>query len=385
MRKLVLAFFFAGCGGNTNNNSDGGGSCTNFGPVCLSAPLTTAARTPCGDVTEYCDKTSTAAPNLSCLTTPKSDGSGPATVTLTGFVHAFSAGPDSGGVSLALYDAATLAGGADPMTVTPIAKTVAMLDPATQRACDLVAANGCSIPSATGCTLPKCNDGLSGRTDDRKYCRDLGGGNTSCSDRLRWEARYTLTNVPTNKQLVIRTAGPNGMADNTWAALAAWNIYLSTADRKCEDLSASDCLDTSDMANPKYQLNVNALSKSDYVNIPTTSGLAGGITSGEGAIAGEVHDCDNIRVGNVAVGTSPGADRFTYFNGNPIMTLPDSGRFSSGTDRLGLFAALNLKPGKISIQAAGLVGTTLTSFGSFDAFVYPDTVSVVNVNGGKPH
>src|SRR5947207_2620185 len=82
------------------------------------------------------------------------------------------------------------------------------LDPATQRACDATAANGCVVPSATGCMLPKCNDGLMGRTDDRKYCRDTGGGTSACSDRLRWEAHYSLDNVPTNKQLVIRTAGP---------------------------------------------------------------------------------------------------------------------------------------------------------------------------------
>ena len=36
--------------------------------------------------------------------------------------------------------------------------------------------------------------------------------------------------------------------------------------------------------------------------------------------------------------TTPGADRFTYFNGNPVKTLPDASRASVGTDRLGLFA-----------------------------------------------
>ena len=251
-------------------------------------------------------------------------------MTLTGFVHVFSSGPDSGNVTVTVYDAAALAGGADPVSVTPLGQTVAMLDPTTQRACDALAANGYSVPITASCTLPKCNDGIDGRSDDHKYCRDLGGGNSACSDRLRWEARYEIANVPTNKQLVIRTTGPNGKGDNTWALLVAGDIYLSTGDPACPDNSATDCLDVSDAANPKYQYNVNALSKSDYVNIPTTAGLAGGISPGEGAIAGEVHDCDNIRVGNVAVGTAPAASRFTYFNGNPIMTLPDSSRFSSG-------------------------------------------------------
>jgi hypothetical protein len=367
MKSFVLALLLTGCGNSPNNNNSG---CTTFGGVCLFPPLDPAARTACGDVTEYCDKTATAAPNLACLASPKLDGSGPATTRLTGFVHVFSSGPDSEGLTIAVYDAAALAGGADPATVTPLASTVAALDPATRRACDRTAANGCSIPSATGCQIPKCNSD--------QYCRDLGGGNTECSDRLRWEARYTLDNIPTNKQLVIRTSGPAG----AWAPLVAWNVRLSTGDRTCEDISATDCMDA---AKTQYQLNVNALSRSDYVNIPTSAGLAGGISPGQGAIAGEVHDCDNIRVGNVAVATNPSADRFTYFNGNPIMTLPDSARFSAGTDRLGLFSALNLKPGKVTVQAAGLVGKTLTDFGKFDAYVYPDTVSVMNVNGGKPH
>jgi hypothetical protein len=384
MKIVWLAFLLMGCGDGNNNNMMMTG-CTQLGGVCLFAPLTIAARTACGDVTEYCSEDGSTTPNLACLTTPKSDGTGPAKVTLTGFVHVFSSGPDSSNVSVAVYDAAALQGGADISTVTPIAQTVAQLDPATQRACDASAANGCSIPLAGGCTLPVCNDGLGGHSDDRKYCQNENGG--TCSDRLRWEARYSLANVPTNKQLVIRTAGPNGQADATWAALVAWNVYLSTGDRACADESSTDCLDVTSATTPKYQLNVNALSKSDYVNIPTTAGLAGGITAGQGAIAGEVHDCDNLRVGNVAVATSPSADRFTYFNGNPIMTLPDSSRFSSGTDRLGLFAALNLKPGKVSIGAGGLLtsGGMLVDFGKFDAFVYPDTVSVVNLNGGKPH
>jgi hypothetical protein len=377
MNRLVLVLLATGCGSNSNSNNS---SCTPFGSVCLFAPLETANRTPCGDVTEYCDKTNTATPNLACLSTPKPGGSGPATVTLTGFVHVFSSGPDSGNVTVEVFDAAQVGAG-DP--TNPIGQVTTKLDPATQRACDASAQNGCSIPSATGCQLPVCADGLNGHAENRMYCRDLGGGNSVCSQRLRWEARYSLDNIPTNKQLVIRTSGPGGKSDSTWAPIVAFNVYLSTGDRTCEDASATDCLDA---AKTHYQLNVNALSRSDYVNIPTSAGLASGISPGQGAIAGEVHDCDNIRVGNVAVATSPAADRFTYFNGDPIMTLPDSSRFASGTDRLGLFSALNLKPGAVTVQAAGLVTDNgkLVDFGHFNAFVYSDSVSVINVNGGKP-
>ena len=59
-----------------------------------------SSRTACGDVTEFCDKTSTAAPNLACLATPKQNPAGPATVTVTGFIHVFSSGPNANGVSV---------------------------------------------------------------------------------------------------------------------------------------------------------------------------------------------------------------------------------------------------------------------------------------------
>ena len=84
-------------------------------------------------------------------------------------------------------------------------------------------------------------------------------------------------------------------------------------------------------------------------------------------------------------GTTPVADRSTYFNGNPIMTLPDASRAAVGTDKLGLFAALNIKPGPVHVESAGVkaLGDPLTTFGSFDAFVYANTVSIVTINGGK--
>jgi hypothetical protein len=390
MKHLVLtaALFALGCGGSSSNdNGDGGGNMCMMlpgGQGCFFAPTQPAARTQCGDVTEYCDTSGTAAPNLSCLgQSGPTPGTAPATVTLTGFVHVFSSGPDSNNVKIQVFDAKTVTAN-DPANQPTIGALTAMLDPATQRACDADAAKGCSIPLANGCALPLCNDGLGGRADDHKYCRDNGAG-CECSDRLRWESRYSIPNIPTNTKLVIRVTGPSGASDTNWATTVSFNIFLSTNDRACTSVSDTDCLDKSDAANPKYQLNVSALSASDYTNIPVISGLSGGITSGEGGVAGEVHDCDNIRVDNVEVVTTPLADRLTYFNGNPIMTLPDASRAAVGTDRLGLFAALNEKPGAVHVEAGGetAAGGALTSFGTIDAFVYANAVTIVNVNGGK--
>jgi hypothetical protein len=352
------------------------------GTACIPDPTTAAVRTACGDVTQYCDPTSNPAPNLTCLPSPTvSPPATPATVTLTGFAHVFSSGPDSDKLTVQLFDATTLQSGSDPAGVTPLASLTTALDPATQRACDTDAAKGCSIPLADGCTLPVCNDGLAGRPDDHMYCRDNGAGG-ECSHRLRWEARYTFDNVPTNKQLVIRVSGPTGTLDNVWATTVAFNVNLETDDRRCTNLSDTDCLDASGAT---YQLNVNALSRTDYFELPVGSGLPGGISPDLGAVAGELHDCDNIRVANVQLATTPSGDRFTYFNGNPVRTLPDSTRAAVGTDRLGLFAALNVKPGAVKVETLGerTAGGALESFGTVDAFVYPNAVTIVNVNGGR--
>lgn len=384
---LLLSAAAAGCGGSGNNNSDGGTSgCTPFGGVCLFAPAQTAQRTKCGDVTEFCDKAAAGAPNLACVATPIDPPDGPTSVTLTGFVHVFSSGPNSDGLQVSIYDAAPLLAGTDINAATPLAQGVFALDPKTQRACDTDKVNGCSIPVSSACTLPVCNDGIDGRTDDKKYCMNNGASPATCNDRLRWEARYTFANIPTNRQLAVRVTGPEGKANQVWATTVQWNLYLPTGTRSCVDENDIDCMDLTNASAIQYRYNVNALSQSDYVNIPQTSGLSGGISAGLGAIAGEVHDCDNVRVGNVAVGTNPAGDRFTYFNGNPVKTLPDSARYAFGTDQLGLYAAFNLKPGKVNAQAAGILelGGAMVDFGNFEGIVYPDTVSVININGGRP-
>jgi hypothetical protein len=385
MRTLSLSLLMAvaalaACSSPATTNNDMGG-CTMVAGQCLFPPTTTPARTQCGDVTEFCDTTGRVAPNLDCIATPKVPPAGPAMVTLTGFVHAFSSGPDSKGVSIAVYDATALRAAGNPAAATPIATLAMTALDASMRACDSDGTKGCTIPSTTGCTLPVCADGLGGHPDNNKYCRD-NGGSTECRDRLRWEARYSLPNIPTNKQLVIRSTGPNGTPDQTWATIFAWNVFLSTGDPACTDPNQTDCID---VPSGTYQLNVNALSQADYVLIPQTAGLSGGLPAGQSAVAGEVHDCDNIRVSGLVVGVQPTPSRFTYFNGNPVKTLPDPSRLA--TDQLGLYAALSIPPGATSVVAAGLTaaGGTLTSYGTFDALAFPDSVAVVNVNGGKPH
>jgi hypothetical protein len=394
MRSLaLLTLAAASCGGSDNVSYDLAGCAgneTSFGSVCIKTPGVAAARTPCGNgVTEFCDKTNTDKPNLTCLTgMPKMHPPTPAAVTLTGFVHPFSSGSSNAPVLIEIYKAASLTPGSAPDPKTAVATAMVTFDPTkamdpTQfRACDRDPKVGCIAVTPDACMVPACNDGLAGRRDDGKFCATINGAPGTCDDRLRWEPRFSIPGVPTNTSLVILAKGTDSVV---WASLIAWNVFLATDDKSCGgDAQATDCLDTSNMAEPKYQLNVNTLSQSDYGLIPTTAGLSMGITPGQGAVAGEVHDCDNIRIANVMVGVSPAGDRLTYFNGNPYMTLPDSGRAATGTDRLSLYASLNVRPGKVDVEGAGLVDGKPVSVGKFTAIVYPASVAVINLNGGKP-
>ncbi|HEY2749331.1 MAG TPA: hypothetical protein VGL86_32155, partial [Polyangia bacterium] len=132
---LALAIA-VGCNGKPQGNGvmcselvDGGG--------CFYPPTVAAARTQCGDVTEYCDTTGVMAPNLGCLTAPMppAAGAAPASVTLTGFVHVFSSGPDSNNVRVQVFDATTVTQN-DPAQGQTLGTVTAALDPTTQRACD---------------------------------------------------------------------------------------------------------------------------------------------------------------------------------------------------------------------------------------------------------
>ena len=403
---LLFSIGLAGCGnGNGNSGGNDGGTMgcpagqVKFDNLCVTQPTIEADRTQCGDVTEFCDKSGMKGPVLGCLTAgAKNHPADPRTVTLTGFVHPFSAGTSNSTVTVQIFKASDLMDGKDISSVTPIATKEFTFDPgkatdATQfRACDKDPKIGCVAVAPTACT-PACSDGLpTGQLDgmgkpidNQQYCRSLGNGKGMCSDRLRWERRFAIDNIPTNIPLVILGTGGGGMPSTNWNTLVQWNVFLASDDKSCGgDAQAVDCVDTSDAAHPKYQLNVNVISQADYGNIPTSAGLSGGISQNEGAVAGEIHDCDNVRVENVQVSVSPAGDRLTYFNGNPYSTVPDSSRAKTGTDRLGLFASLNIVPGKVVVEGVGLVGGKTVSLGKFNAFVYPGVVSVVNVNGGKP-
>jgi hypothetical protein len=330
-------------------------------------------------IVERCSTALEATPNLACLTNPVSPPCGPATVTVTGIVEVFSSGPSSDGVTVGVYDGGAIDAASTLDLAAPIgAPFTTQLNSTsvqTARACRTTLDNQliCQMPTAD------CGTQCPPVVNATQYCYQ----GVCQTGFLRWELPYTITGIPTNRFLAIRTNGPGGAQDPTWGQLVQYNVYLSTADPSCDATHTTNCF-VAGASTPTYRLNINALSRGDYENIPTTAGLNGGIPAGHGAIAGEVDDCDDVRVSGAQVGTNPQSTTLTYFNGDPANTLPSVGRTPQGTDVDGLYAALDLVPGPVTVRAAGEVAGSTVDLGSFKAKIWPDSVSIIPINSGHP-
>jgi hypothetical protein len=421
-----LVFGLAGCS-NKITTAIQCSTLSDLGP-CVPDPTVLAQRTACDGITSYCDKIGTQAPSLACLEAPPlPEPPMPPTVTLQGFVHALESGPDTSNITVQVIDPNLLVNGANPAFVQTIGGHTTTLDgnmacSATvacpseqsclgnrcwtrtggveplQRACDVDPQLGCVLALTDGCNH-SCNDGLDGRRDDGKYCRDDGHGGT-CRERLRWDAAYNITNVPLNRALVVRIVGPGGVANTSWVQVIVWNLRFSSTARTCNGDGDSNCFKQGDPT--VYQLDLETMAQADWIRLAQQSGLISGVPNGAGAILGEVHDCDDVRVSNVSVAVRPSAALISYFQGDPLTLKPDVSRALVGTDPLGRFAAWGVPAGRVTIDSAGRAATLVPigdggagddggvvvrdetrSFGRDDVFVYDGTLSVVTVNGGR--
>lgn len=410
MRKIVvmtwIAFVgvLAGCGGGDGGGDDcAGGVVPDQGCSCgypkknpgslvctRDVALGTAEvkRTQCSDIREFCARDGVIPPKLGCLTAgPANEPAAPATVTLTGWVDVFSSGPSSNDVTVEVYDAAQLDAAATIDSVTPLGKVTVLLNDASFAA----QARFCPEPTSE---LGRMDATCRPQTADCAGCAEASlvtGSkyclNTTCQERLRTEVRYEIPNIPTKKFLAIRTRGPGGVSDPLWGPLVQYNVYVSTAARACTkpegtDPEDTECLRSAGAGSARYEKNVNVLSKSDYMTIPVTLGTS--ITPGFGAVAGEVRDCDDVRVegAQVSFDVIPGVR--SYSNANPNKTVFDLGLESAGTSRLGIFTGINMAPGVVNVEAWGKVAGAATLIGKYRAKVWPDTVSTITINGGRP-
>jgi hypothetical protein len=262
--------------------------------------------------------------NLGCLDNPGTLGT-PQTVKLTGYVRLFSSGNDSAGVKIEVFKEGK-DGALGDAVGTPVATTAN--DPV-------------EMPKPTW--LKKCPD-------------------SGCSFRA-----YNYDGVPTETPLVIRTSDAAG--GTQWAALYDYNVYFKNAD----------------VQNGAVTYEVSAVAATD---LNTVASAAGGFTIREdkGLLAGEVHDCADVRLGFATVDTdvSHEGDMF-YFGENEADPLPDSNRHSLGTSKLGLFGALNLPTGvPVHISAIGRSNGATVLLGTHTVQTYANAVTALSLRGRRP-
>lgn len=302
---------------------------------CDELDTMTTPRTPQDD---YCEPGGGGTtPNIACMMPGMYRTRGtPMPITLYGVVDVFGNGPDAAMITVEVYRAN------DDGTLGELVGSSAPSDPA--------------HPCAT--------EEVEYRAGDPAGMRSLG--------------YYEIAGVPTETPLILKQSGPS----DTWTDLYTYNFEISNA-----EVAASPAMDpmcATAPAAPRFRYKARILAAADYDSIPLTAGLIGGVPPGNGAIAGEIHDCDDVRLEFAQIGVSPAPTTLTYFSSDPDNPLPDIGRLTDGTSRLGLYAGLDLPPGPVDVAAAARVGGQIVSLGWFRAQVFPDAVSVVTLRGLRP-
>lgn len=270
--------------------------------------------------------------NLGCLDAPGDVGT-PKTVALHGFLRVFSSGGDSAGVKIEVFKEG---------------------------------ANG-ALGDAVGTpvTTTQTDAAQTPKPDWLKKCPDDG-----CTFR-----EFTYAGIPTETALVIKTSDAG--SGEQWAALYDYNIFFANAAAK---------------PNPK---DTNGGEMVEYdpaavvaTDINTVASAAGGFTPrpDRGLIAGEVHDCGDVRVSGATVDTDLAheGDMF-YFGENESDPLPDKSRGALGTSKLGLFGTLNLPTGQpIRISAVGKVNGQTVLLGTHVVQTFPGAVTALSFRGRRP-
>lgn len=262
--------------------------------------------------------------NLGCLDTPAPLGT-PKTITLKGHVRLFSSGEDSKGVKIEIF---TKNEDGSPGTLVGAPTTTSDSD----------------ADVKTETFLKKCPDG-------------------GCTLRA-----YTYAGVPTETPLIVKTSDATGGAQ--WAALYDYDIYFAN-----DKVQAGDTIE--------YEPSVVAAT-----DINTVASAAGGFTvkQDKGLLAGEVHDCGDVRLSGATVDIDAAheADMF-YFGENEADPLPDKSRGSLGTSKLGLFGTLNVTTGvPIRISAIGNYGGQTVLLGTTTVQTFPGAVTALSMRGRRP-
>jgi hypothetical protein len=171
--------------------------------------------------------------------------------------------------------------------------------------------------------------------------------------------------IPTETPLIVRTSSQTATAG--WLPLYDYNIVARNASLTPGGAFAYD---------------VRALGNDDYASILKAAYNRPPV-GGQSAIAGEVHDCGDVRLQYATVGVSPNAGLGLFYlsdvEDNP---LPSSALRS--TAGRGLYAAGALKPGTFTVAALGQWKGKTVSLGTYTVQTFPDAVTAVSFRGLRP-
>ncbi len=272
---------------------------------------------------------------LGCFTTGRRPPGTPRSVTLYGVADVFGNGPDATGMTVEVYRE-----GADGALG------------------ELVGMATASGTDACAETEEKIDNGM-----PTGVTRQLGA--------------YAVEGVPTETPLIVLTRGDAGL----WKPLYTYNFQVLNEEVDESAPPSGACSGTP--TGPRFQYRARVLSVNDYRTIPLTAGIAGGVPAGHGALAGEVHDCQDVRVSFAQVGVSPRPQSIVYFTDDADNPLPDISRVE-GTAGLGLYAGLDLLPGPVDVSALGRIDGQLVSLGWYRARIFADSVTSVTLRGERP-
>ena len=260
--------------------------------------------------------------DLACTTTPPAQGK-PAMVTLNGFVKVFLGGDaDSTGVKIEIFNE-----GPDG-SLGALVGTAVTTDTTSQQ---------------------RTNDWLA-----------------NCPTNGCIERAFSYANVPTETPLIVHTSDANSAGK--WASLYDYNIYFAN----------------SVVSNNAVTYDTTVVGSTDLLTVATS---AGGYTiqADKGLLAGEVHDCGDVRLSGATVSTdyrpqSP----IVYFGSNETSPLPDQSK--TETQQLGLFGGINYTTGvPIHISAVGLLNGQRTLIGAYTVQTFPGAVTALSLRGRRPN
>jgi hypothetical protein len=191
---------------------------------------------------------------------------------------------------------------------------------------------------------------------------------TKCPDGGCTFRGFAYANIPTETPLIVKTSDAAG--GEQWAPLYDYNIFFANSAVQAGDVVLYDPA---------------AVAATD---INTVASAAGGFTvkADKGVIAGEVHDCADVRLSGATVDTDVAHDGdMFYFGENESDPLPDKSRGSLGTSKLGLFGTLNVVTGTpIKISALGKSGGQTILLGTYTVQTFPGAVTVLSFRGRRP-